>query len=81
MEQNAAKIMKFRAVLGEIWQIHLQRCPGAVHAPPVSCTSAVSCTARWALHTCNMSISLKSSQNLMIFVASGSYHPPLLNGV
>ena len=40
-EKNATEIMKFRAVLGEIWQIHLQRCPGAVHAPPVSCTSAV----------------------------------------
>ena len=40
-KKNAMKIMKFRAVLGEIWQIHLQRCPGAVHAPPVSCTSAV----------------------------------------
>ena len=40
-EKNATEIMKFRAVVGEIWQIHLQRCPGAVHAPPVSCTSAV----------------------------------------
>ena len=80
-EKNATKITKFHGVLGEIWYIHPWRCSGAVHAPPVSCTPAVSCTARWALHTCNTGISLKSSRNLMIFVASGSRYSPLLTGV